>query len=121
MPERYSQVEKVIRDHVAAFNAQDLPRLLAGLADDVVWRTGQDTFQGHDELATLFSEAFSAIAPSLTIRSLLVDEDRAACEMVERMTVDGAVREDFIAGFYRVNAEGVITTAKIYRQGSADV
>jgi hypothetical protein len=55
------------------------------------------------------------------VLSLLIDDDRAACELRENMTVDGAAREDFIAGFYRVDTSGVITSAKIYRQGSADV
>jgi uncharacterized protein len=121
MSERYDQVERAIRDHVTAFNAHDLQRLLAGLAEDAVWQTGQDTFRGRDELAALFSEAFRSIAPRLTIHSLLIDQDRAACELVEGMTVEGAMREDFIAGFYRVDTNGMITSAKIYRQGSADV
>src|SRR5215468_8252123 len=47
MSERYEQVERAIRDHVAAFNAQDLQCLLTGLAPDVVWQTGEDTFRGH--------------------------------------------------------------------------
>ena len=119
--EHYQRVERAIHKHIAAFNAQDLPRLLAGLAEDAVWQTGQDTFRGRAELAALFRGAFRAIAPRLTIRSLLIDQDKAACEMVEHMTVGSDTRQDFIAGFYRVDADGVITTAKIYRQGSADV
>ncbi|HEY7339238.1 MAG TPA: nuclear transport factor 2 family protein [Ktedonobacterales bacterium] len=121
MSERYAQLERTIRDHVAAFNAQDLQSLLAGLAEDAVWQTGQDTFYGRDELATLFSEAFRTIAPELAIRSMLVDQDRVACELLEILTIDDAMREDFIAGFYSVDANGVITSAKIYRQGSADI
>ena len=121
MTERYAQVEKTIRDHIAAFNAQDLQSLLAGLAEDAVWQTGQHTFRGRDELAALFSEAYRTIAPKLAIRSILIDRDRAACELLETMTVEGVAREDFIAGFYCVDANGLITSAKIYRQGSADV
>lgn len=121
MSEQYDQVERAIRDHVAAFNAKDIQRLLAGLAEDVVWQTGQDTFRGHAALAAVFGGAFSDIAPRLTIHSLLIDHDRAACELQESMTVEGAAREDFIAGFYRVDTHGMITSAKIYRQGSADV
>jgi hypothetical protein len=121
MSERHNHVEKAIREHVAAFNAQDLPRLLAGLAANAVWQTGQDTVRGHAALAVLFGDAFRVIAPRLTVLSLLIDDDRAACELRENMTVDGAAREDFIAGFYRVDTSGVITSAKIYRQGSADV
>jgi len=121
MTERYAQAEKTIRDHIAAFNAQDLQSLLTGLAEDAVWQTGQHTCCGRDELTTLFSEAFRTIAPRLAIRSILIDQDRVACELLETMTIEGAPREDFIAGFYYVDANGVITSAKIYRQGSADV
>ncbi|HEX5548272.1 MAG TPA: nuclear transport factor 2 family protein [Ktedonobacterales bacterium] len=121
MTERYAQVEKAIRDHITTFNAQDLHSLLTGLAEDAVWQTGQHTFCGRDELAALFSEAFRTIAPELTIRSMLIDQNRVACELLETMTIEGAAREDFIAGFYCVDANGVITSAKIYRQGSADI
>jgi hypothetical protein len=121
MSERYDQVERAIHEHVAAFNAQDLQRLLTGLAEDAVWQTGQDTVRGHDKLAVLYSNAFRVIAPRLTILSLLIDQGRAACELRESMIVDGCAREDFIAGFYRVDTNGVITSAKIYRQGSADI
>jgi len=37
------------------------------------------------------------------------------------MTVDGVEREDWIAGFYHVDATGMITSVKICRQGSADI
>src|SRR5262249_48591371 len=100
MLERYHQVEKAIRDHVAACTSQDLQRLLTGLSEDVVWQTGQDTLHGREELATLFSEVFRTIAPRLTIHALLIDQDQAACELHETMTVEGSIREDFIAGFY---------------------
>jgi hypothetical protein len=123
MAEWYNQMEWTIREHIAAFNARDLPRLLGGLAQEISWQTGQDTFRGRDELAEMFSDAFRTIAPTLTLHSLLIDHDhdRAACELCERMTVNGVEGEDWIAGFYYVDATGVITSVKIYRQGSADV
>jgi hypothetical protein len=121
MAERYNQLEWTIREHLAAFNTYDLPRLLGGLAQDITWQTGQDIFRGRDELAAVFSDAFHTIAPTLTLRSLLIDNDRAACELCEHMTVGGVAREDWIAGFYQVDATGVIKSVKIYRQGSADV
>jgi hypothetical protein len=121
MSERYEVVEGAIREHISAFNAQNLHRLLTGLAEDAVWQTGQHTVRGHDELAAFFSDAFRDITPSLTILSLLIDQDRAACELRERMIVGGTPREDFIAGFYRIDANGMIASAKIYREGSASV
>ena len=42
-----------------------------------------------------------------------------ACELSEQIVVDGATRVDHIAGFYRVQSARV-TTAKIYREGSAE-
>jgi hypothetical protein len=121
MAEWYDQMERTIHEHVAAFNAHDLPRLLSSLAQDIIWQTGHDTFRGRDELAEVFSDAFRTIAPSLTLHSLLIDHDRAACELRDHMTVDGVEREDWIAGFYVVDATGVIRSVKIYRQDSADI
>jgi hypothetical protein len=92
-------MERTIHEHVAAFNAHDLPRLLGGLAQDLIWQTGQDTFRGREELAEVFCDAFRTIAPTLTLPSLLIDHDRSACELREYMTVNGVKREDWIAGF----------------------
>jgi ketosteroid isomerase-like protein len=66
MAEWYDQMERTIREHVAASNERDLPHLLGGLAQEIIWQTGQDTFRGRDELAEVFSDAFRTIAPTLT-------------------------------------------------------
>ena len=121
MSQQSIQLEQVIRNHIAAFNAQNLYQLLAGFTEDAVWRTGKDTFRGREEFAQLFSEAFRTITPSLTIRSMVIGQDQVACELLESMTTEGIQREDAIAGFYRVDAHGMITSATIYREGSADV
>jgi hypothetical protein len=63
MSERYDQVERAIRTHVAAFNARDLQRLLTGLAEDAIWSTSQDTVCEHGELAVLFDDAFRSARP----------------------------------------------------------
>lgn len=44
----------------------------------------------------MFGGVFRAIAPKLTIHWLLIDHDRAACELRQGMTVDGVAREEFI-------------------------
>jgi uncharacterized protein (TIGR02246 family) len=112
--------EQIIRRHVDAFNAHDLDALLDCFADDATWVTGTDHFRGKTELESLFAGAFRALAPTLTVVGMLVDGDRVACELREDYTVDGRARSDHIAGFYRV-ADGRIVSAKIYREGSADV
>jgi hypothetical protein len=111
---------ELIEEHLAAFNAHDSERLLATLAPDVVWATGQDVCRGHDELAGMFDAGLWALEPSLTAARTLTDTTSVAAELVERITVDGQVREFHIAAFFTV-ADGVIRTAKIYREGSADI
>ena len=53
----------LVAEHLAAFNAHDSARLLAGLAEDVRWATGQDVFHGRDELAELFDDGLWAMRP----------------------------------------------------------
>jgi ketosteroid isomerase-like protein len=111
---------ELIEEHLAAFNAHDSERLLATLAPDVVWATGQDVCHGHDELAGMFDAGLWALEPSLTAARMLSDTASVAAELVERITVDGDPREFHIAAFFSV-ADGVIRAAKIYREGRADI
>jgi hypothetical protein len=53
-------------------------------------------------------------------RTILTEQDAAAAELTEEITVDGAVRRFAIAVFFRF-AEGLITHASVYREGSADL
>jgi uncharacterized protein len=115
-----SSAQELVEEHLAAFNAHDTERLLATLAPDVVWATGQDVCRGHDELAGLFDPGLWELDPSLSAAHILSDTTRVAAELVERITVDGELREFHIAAFFTVE-EGVIRTAKIYREGSADI
>jgi limonene-1,2-epoxide hydrolase/heme-degrading monooxygenase HmoA len=109
----------VVRDHIVAFNARDLDRLLACFSADATWITGTDRFRGKAQLAKLFGSAFSELSPELTITSMLADRNHVACELSEQLVVGGVARVDHIAGFYEVDS-GRITRAKIYREGSAD-
>ena len=113
-------IEALIRTHVEAFNAHDLETLMAGFADDAVWITGNTTVRGRAELTELFEGAMEGLLPVLTIQNLIVGRDRAAYQMVEVFTFDGAERTEHIAGFYDI-VDGRIASAKIYREGSADV
>jgi uncharacterized protein (TIGR02246 family) len=113
-------IEALIRTHVEAFNTHDLETLMSGFADDAVWITGRTTARGRTELTELFAGAMEGLLPALTIQNLIVGTDRAACQMVEVFTFDGTERVEHIAGFYEI-ADGRIASAKIYREGSADV
>jgi hypothetical protein len=107
-----------LRRHVDAFNARDLGGLMAGFTPDALWVTGATTVRGHGELTELFAGAMTGLLPTLTIRELLADGDRAACQLTETLTAAGEERTFFIAGFYRLR-DGLIASAKIYREGSA--
>ena len=111
---------QLVAEHIAAFNAHDSARLLAGVAPDVRWATGQDVFHGRDELEELFDDGLWAMRPSLDQRSLVVSEDAAAAELLEELTVDGEQRRYAIAVFFRF-ADGLITRVTVYREGSADL
>jgi hypothetical protein len=110
----------VVTRHIEALNARDLDTLMAGFGEDVTWVTGTDRFRGLAALEQLFATAFTELSPHLRVQSLLVQGDRVACELREDYVAEGVRYTDHIAAFYRVEA-GLITAAKIYREGSADV
>jgi|GEM_PF-6394365 len=94
-----SDAAVIIQTHVEAFNARDLKNLMAGFTEDASWVTGESVFRGRDELTELFSSAMDGLLPLLEIQNLLTDGDRAACQMVEKISVDGEGRAFAIAGF----------------------
>ena len=110
----------VVRLHVDAFNARDLDALMACFTEDALWVTGTSIVRGHGELTGLFAGALTELLPTLVIRDLLVEGDRAACELTETLTVAGEERTYFIAGFYRLRGDR-IASAKIYREGRAEI
>ncbi|MFD2419706.1 nuclear transport factor 2 family protein [Amycolatopsis pigmentata] len=112
--------EAVVRRHVEAFNERDLDALMAGFTDDSRWITGTSVARGRDELAELFEGAMTGLPPTLVIHDLLAVGDRAACQMTETLTVAGQEQSFPIAGFYRLR-DGLIASAKIYREGSAEI
>jgi uncharacterized protein len=112
--------EAVVRRHVNAFNERDLDALMAGFTDDAVWVTGTSVARGREELTELFAGAMDGLLPTLAIHDLLAGGDRAACQMTETLTVAGEEQSFPIAGFYRLRGR-LITSAKIYREGSAEI
>jgi ketosteroid isomerase-like protein len=109
-----------VLEHISAFNAHSTQRLLDGLAEDAVWRTGTDVVQGSAALADLFDPWLWALAPSLKVTSLVAQGSQVAAQLLEELTVDGEVRRMDIAVFFDVR-DGKILSAKVYREGSAEV
>ena len=65
-------VVDLVEEHVSAFNAGDVGRVLEGLTEDVVSHTGSDGFVGLDQVEHLLRDA-AGLFPVLEIKSVLVD------------------------------------------------
>jgi uncharacterized protein len=109
-----------VLEHIAAFNAHDSARLLAGFTTDAVWITGADRFAGPTALAEVFDAWLWTMSPHLELLGLVVDGERAAAQLRESLVVDDARREFDIAVFFELDA-GQIRLGKVYREGSADL
>jgi len=110
----------VVLAHVEAFNDHSTERLLDSLSNDAVWMTGRDILTGRAELAELFDQGLWDLAPSLEVRSLVVDGTAVAVQLYEELTLDGERQGFDIAVFFAIS-DGLIRTAKVYREGSADI
>jgi ketosteroid isomerase-like protein len=110
----------VVRKHVEAFNDGDLERLLAGFAEDALWITGQTVVRGRNELTSLFGDAIDGLRPHLAVENLITEHGRAACQLTETLLFEHEQRSYSIAVFFRLH-DGLITSAKVYREGSAEV
>lgn len=110
-----------VLEHVAAFNAHDTERLLAGLHPDVTWVTGQDAVRGTGALRDqVFDPGLWELRPSLEVRRLLVEGGDAAAVLHEELVVDGRLRVFDIAAFFAVRG-GLIEGVTVFREGSADI
>lgn len=109
-----------VEEHLDAFNAHDTARLLDGFASDAVWATGRDVVRGRDALAELFDDGLWQLDPNLELRSLVAADDLVATELHETITIDGLRTAFGIAAFFTI-CDGRIATAKVYREGSADL
>jgi hypothetical protein len=112
---------QIVVEHLAAFNAHDTARLLDGFAPQARWVTGQDTFVGTAALEGVFDDGLWTLAPSLEILTLVCDGPRAAAELREVLVVEGEQRAFTIGAFFVVNERGLITSGRVYREGSADI
>jgi hypothetical protein len=104
---------------VAAFNADDLTALVDGFSDDAVFATGEHLVVGKRGITSMFADALANLDARLELRSAVVQGETAACELTERLGMEGRTFEFHLAAFYTVR-EGRIARAKIYREGSAD-
>jgi uncharacterized protein len=116
---RMERNEHLVRAHIDAFNRGDLPALLDGLAEDVVWITGADVFQGRSAVHDFLADAVASLRPQLHIRRLISERSQAGCELYETYEYGGETREANLAAFYEF-AGPVIRRVKVYREGSAD-
>ncbi|MBS2961960.1 nuclear transport factor 2 family protein [Actinocrinis puniceicyclus] len=111
---------EVIGRHIAAFNAGDVEALISGFTEDAVWVTGTTIVRGRAELTELFAAAIAGLRPTLVVVQVITANDRVACELTETLTASDGPHSFRIAGFYRLR-DGRIASARIYREGSAEI
>ena len=118
MDENTSPVD-VVRDHIRGFNAVDVDATVAGFAEDAVFNTGTTVVTGKATLREWFGTSMADLAPVLSPSEFIATADTVAVELIEEIDADDKLHRFHIAGFYRVR-DGLIVSAKIYREGSAD-
>ena len=109
----------IVQAHFAAFNARDIDALMAGFAEDAVFVTGEHLVVGQRGIRAMFTEALDALSPTLTLRAAIVQDDVVACELDERLSVEGTPFEFALAAFYTVR-RGQIARVKVYREGTSE-
>jgi hypothetical protein len=105
----------VVEAHIAAFNAADLPAVMADIADDAVFSVGDQMAVGARAIRALFADSFaSPVSARLTVQRTVVDGDTVACELTEQLTVEGAAHDIDVAAFYTVRDDRLVRV-RIYR------
>lgn len=111
----------VVVRHLDAFNKRNVDELCAGFSENIVFSTGEDILSGREVLRRFFQDALDgSVQLALALRRAIVDEDVVACELVESVTIQGVTQEQSIAAFYTVR-NGLLTSVKVYREGTADI
>ena len=106
----------VVDQHVAAFNAGNLDALLEGFSEDAVFATGEHLVVGRRGLRAMFGDALATLEPKMELRAAVEQGDVVACELTERLAVDGAEFTFALAAFFTVRG-GQIVRVKVYREG----
>ena len=109
----------IVQAHFAAFNAGDMDGLMAGFAEDAVFATGEHLVVGARGIRAMFADALTALAPNLTLRTAVVQGEVVACELDERLSVEGSEFEFALAAFYTVRRSRIVRV-KVYREGTAE-
>jgi steroid delta-isomerase-like uncharacterized protein len=107
-----TNVENILKDHLAAYNSHNIEKMASFWTEDVVLDdVGRGVvIRGRQELKSLLSDIFTAI-PSVKkeLNSLFSTENQAVCEMVETGTQTGAFEKIPATGkSYSVRAVWVI-------------
>lgn len=112
-------VTGVVEAHLSAFNAGDVDLVVALFADDAVFTSGDQLVIGRRALTALFTAAFGGpVTARLELRRAIVQDDTAACELVERLAIGGGVTEFPVAAFYTVRG-GQLVHVRVYRDAPA--
>lgn len=109
----------VVLEHLDAFAARDLDRVLATFADDAVFTTEDGTVIGRRALRQLFTDAFALPAHvDMERRAVHATGDTVACEIAEHITAEGMTHTMELAGFYTVR-DGALVRVRVYRDAPA--
>lgn len=114
------QTTAAVREHFDAFNDGSLERLMAGFAEDALWVTGRTIVRGREELRGFFEAAMNDLRPHLAVENIVADGPRAACQMTETLEAGQQQHSYSIAAFFTFR-DGLIVSAKVYREGSAEL
>jgi steroid delta-isomerase-like uncharacterized protein len=90
---REAKVEKIVKDHLAAFNSHDIEKMASLWSEDIVLDDiGVGVINGKQELKRYVNEIFAAI-PNVRkeLKSFFVAGNQAVCEFVETGTQTGAI------------------------------
>lgn len=109
----------VVHEHLEAFAARDLDRLMATFAHDAVFTTADGTVVGRAALRQLFADAFALpVHVDMERRAVHAAGDTVACEIAEHITAEGMTHTLEVAGFYTVRG-GVLVRVRVYRDALA--
>ena len=113
-----SSAEEIMAEHVAAFNAGDAERVLAGFTEDATWVTADYTVPAG-EMRAFFEGAMRSLTPQLTVTRVIDGGNAVAAELTEKWTYGGTAKTAALVAVFDLSGER-IHRAKIYREGSAD-
>jgi nuclear transport factor 2 (NTF2) superfamily protein len=119
-----AQMQQRLTELYAAFNARDIPTVLAALAPDVAWANGWEggAVHGHDEVRAYWTRQWAEIDPTVTPTAF----DREPDDRIA-VTVDQTVRslagdlltDNTTTHLYAFRADGLVTSMEIRPEPAA--